>query len=184
MPQRDSANPKMPVQLLFMGSIDERKGIFDLLSCLTQANFDYHLTIAGTLNDPSNSSKFQKLCDTLNENVTYVGYIKGEEKNKLLEMCDINVLPSYAEGLPVTLIEGMCYGEAIVSTTVGATPEIIKPNFGILCQAGDTDAILNAINSICADRQLLRNMQLNSFKESYNFTIQSYVKSLCKDVLK
>lgn len=47
------------------------------------------------------------------------------------------VLPSYHEGLPMSVLEGMASGKAIISTTVGAIPEVIKEQNGILVQPGD-----------------------------------------------
>lgn len=63
--------------------------------------------------------------------------------NELLRKSSVLVLPSYNEGLPMAILEGMACGKAIISTTVGAIPEVVKKENGILVQPGDVTALAN-----------------------------------------
>ncbi|HPI00393.1 MAG TPA: glycosyltransferase, partial [Chitinophagaceae bacterium] len=93
----------------------------------------------------------KKLLKIIQENdlrniVEYLGWVSNNEKNNLLLHSDIYMLPSYAEGLPVSILEAMSYGMPIISTNVGGIPEIVKHQYnGLLFQPGDIDAIENAL---------------------------------------
>ena len=63
-------------------------------------------------------------------------------------MADAFILPSYAEGLPVSILEAMSYGLPILSTPVGGIPEIVTSQIGILFQPGDKQSIYNSIMTI------------------------------------
>ncbi len=64
----------------------------------------------------------------LQDMVQYKGWIKSEEKQSLLSVCDVYILPSYFEGLPMSILEAMMHGKSIVSTCVGV-PEVVIPNY-------------------------------------------------------
>ena len=55
------------------------------------------------------------------------------------------VLPSYHEGLPMAILEGMAAGKAIISTTVGAIPEVVTGENGALVEPGDVIALAQAL---------------------------------------
>ena len=67
--------------------------------------------------------------------------VSGHKKEMLLNLCDAYILPSYTEGLPVSILEAMSYGKPILATPVGGIPEVVIDN-GILFQPGDLSAIL------------------------------------------
>ena len=85
--------------------------------------------------------------------VCYDGWVAGERKASLMSMANIYILPSYAEGLPISILEAMTYGMAIISTPVGGIPEIVRQNEnGILIAPGDTEALSNAILKLAEDK--------------------------------
>lgn len=153
------------VHILFLGLINKDKGIYDLLEVL-DANRDrwnnrLHLHIGG-------NGETQLLEDLirgkgLSNIVTFEGWVAGEKKEALLSQCDVFCLPSYIEGLPVSILESMAYGQAILSTTVGSIPEAIVDN-GILISPGDKEALAFAIDTLLQDRELLIGMQQRSLE--------------------
>ena len=62
---------------------------------------------------------------------------------------DVFVLPSYNEGLPISILEAMSYNLPIISTKVGGIPEILKNEYnGYLINPGDLIALENAISAL------------------------------------
>ena len=97
----------------------------------------------------------------LEDFVYYEGFVSGKKKETLLNECDAYILPSYTEGLPVSILEAMSYGKPILSTPVGGIPEVVKEN-GILFQPGDLSAIRNAIDIIASNKSKRKEMGLKS----------------------
>ena len=60
----------------------------------------------------------------------------------------IYVLPTYAEGLPIAMLEGMAGGNAVVSTSVAAIPEVIGSDRGILVEPGNVDQLVEALETL------------------------------------
>lgn len=97
--------------------------------------------------------------NNLDDIAEYIGWVSGEEKNKLLNEVDVFILPSYNEGLPISILEAMSYNLPIVSTNVGGIPEILKNEYnGYLINPGDLEALENAI-SILINNSSQRKLQ-------------------------
>lgn len=84
--------------------------------------------------------------DLLARNVRMPGWVRGEEKEKLLRKSMIFFLPSHMEAMPMSILEAMGYGLPVVSTSTGGIPNLVEdPGTGVLCGVGDTDAMAEAI---------------------------------------
>lgn len=147
-------------KILFLGRIGQRKGIYDLLDVIEELvrKFpDVKLYVGGD----GEIKKFKQIVSEKNieSNVTYVGWICGKEKEKLLRNCSIYVLPSYNEGMPMSLIEGMVYKNVAISTDVGGIPKVINNmENGILIKPGDKEKLLNSLNNVLNDENLRRKL--------------------------
>lgn len=147
------------VHVLFLGLIIERKGIYDLLDMLSEHKSEFegkmmlHIGGNGEVERLQDIIKQQKL-DSL---VKFEGWVDKENKIKLLNLCDVFVLPSYVEGLPLSILEAMSYGLSIISTPVGGIPSLIhdKEN-GLLFEAGDKNGLFNAFNSLIKNDVVLK----------------------------
>ena len=81
---------------------------------------------------------------------------------KLLRIADVFALPSYVEGLPISLLEAMALGIPCVSTDVYAIPEAVKPfETGLLVEAGDSNALKDAIQLLKGDAPLREKLSKN-----------------------
>lgn len=162
-PNISERNKSTKCNLLFLGKIDQLKGIYDLLKVLNQDKLYFsdkiELHIGG-------GGEVEKLKETiskydLEDFVYYDGFVSGKKKETLLNKCDAYILPSYTEGLPVSILEAMSYGKPILSTPVGGIPEVVKEN-GILFQPGDLSAIQEAIELIATNESKCKEMGLKS----------------------
>lgn len=139
-------------QVVFVSNLLRRKGVPELLSSLDRLGDagdvpPYRVTIAG---DGPLASDVEAFADRSDE-VEYLGYVSESSKRRLLEDASVFVIPSLAEGLPISLLEGMAGGNAVVATTVGSIPEVLDEANGVLVPPGDVEALTAAIHRLVAD---------------------------------
>ncbi len=98
----------------------------------------------------------------LGSHVTVLDWVDGEKKLELLKNAAAVVLPSYHEGLPMAILEGMAAGKAVISTRVGAIPEVVTEANGILVEPGDVPALAQALLRCGSDVEKLNRMSVNN----------------------
>ena len=147
-------NRKEAPKIIFLGWLEKEKGIFELLdACLTLfERYQFSLIIAGRGHAEAKAQAFVK-ANGLQEIVEFVGWVEGEAKEKLLEMGDILVLPSWAEGFPNAVIEAMAAKLAVIVTTVGNIPDLLKDcEEALLIPPKDKKALEYAIERLLFDQ--------------------------------
>ncbi len=91
------------------------------------------------------------------ERVHVPGWLSREDTLHTLERSWVFCLPSYAEGLPVALLEAMAYGLACVATPVGGIPEVLHDGAtGLSVNPGDVSGLADALRRLIASRELCR----------------------------
>lgn len=169
------------LKLLFLGHVNDKKGIFDLLDVLASNRDDFGNKVKFTIGGIGEVERLEKTISDkqVNEDVNFAGWVNGKKKAELLNKCDVYVLPSYFEGMPISILEAMSYGKPVISTTVGGIPEIVKPGFnGWLFQPGDRDALNSIIKEAMQNKHLLKEYGNNSLKISKDYTPESVFQSL------
>lgn len=170
--------------LLFLGRIGKRKGIYDIIDVLKEYkgafndNLEFLYGGDGDIEQVDNVIKKEKL-----DNIAkYQGWVDGENKQILLNIADAYILPSYNEGLPISVLEAMSYSLPIISTRVGGIPEIVKDGInGFLINPGDKKAIYDSIVSLMNNKELRENMGKKS-KEIVKEHLPIYVESQLKQL--
>ena len=123
----------------------------------------------------------------LDKIVEYVGWVTGNKKIKLLNNADVYILPSYSEGLPISILEAMSYKMPIIATNVGGIPEIVlNSQNGYLITPGDQQALKDSI-----DKMLLSDIRRKEMGEiSYQLSkahfpneIEKNLNSIYEDLL-
>lgn len=148
-----------PLGLLFLGNIVEAKGIFDLLEVFATNRERWKGRVKLTIGGSGENERLTEFIRThqLRELVDFVGWVDGEEKEHLFAENHILILPSYIECLPMTIIEAMGRGLAVISTPVGGIPEMVLPGEnGILFQPGNLKAMSAAIDCYLLNDDLIR----------------------------
>lgn len=139
-----------PPELLFLAHLTERKGIDELVTAIERlagepVQVRIHLAGIGPKAEAVRSLARN------HENVTYHGYVSEPKKRRLHERSTVFVLPSRAEGMPITILEAMAGGSAIVSTTVGGIPDFVGASNGILVPPGDPEGLADALMALLED---------------------------------
>lgn len=151
-------------KVVFVGRLDPVKGaslLVDAFAEIRSKHPDATLTLAG--DGPARKS-LEKKCHGLGLSgaVTFSGFIDEVAVADLLHDSDLLVLPSFAEGLPVVLMEAMATGLPVVASHIAGIPELVRDSEnGILIPAGDTKALVAAMDRLLADPALRRHMGQN-----------------------
>ncbi|MBG9934459.1 hypothetical protein ABD94_25035 [Bacillus aryabhattai] len=145
--QQNELNDKK-IKILFLAVLIKRKGILDLIEAskkiikeLEAKNKQVEFIIAG---DGELESSSKSLAEKLgvSKYFRFVGWVNNEQKQELLKESDVFVLPSYNEGLPLSILEAISYGIPVISTNVGSINEAVKnEKNGYLINPGDKEKL-------------------------------------------
>lgn len=172
-------------KILFLGRIGKRKGIYDLIDVFKNIIYKYpnaHLYVGGD----GEVENFKKIIrdNKLMDNVSYIGWTSGKEKEKYLKECSFFCLPSYNEGMPMALIEGMAYKNIAISTNVGGIPRLIEDGVNGFCiEPGDKERLQQILEKLLnkdnADKR--EQISINARKTIKNkFDIKKNIENLLK----
>jgi glycosyltransferase involved in cell wall biosynthesis len=186
VPPRESVRPsemKEP-RILFLGNLEPRKGFRDLLMAMPavlEIVPTAKLVFAGDGDIEGARLLASKL--HINASVVLLGFVRGERKTKELQRAAVLCLPSYDEGVPMALLEGMSYAIPIVATPVGGIPDLIcSGENGLLVSAGDVEALARAIVSLLTNPHLSANIGNAGFAHVERFHSIDHVCALLHDI--
>lgn len=152
VPGPDRVGPRRaPVKVLFAGRVGSRKGVDSLLEAWAQVKTRGRalLVLAGDVDDPD--GRITAMVEST-QDVQITGWLGPTAMVEQMEHAQILVLPSLAENLPLSLLEGMAWGLAPVVTPVGAVPEVVRDRQnGLLVPVGDVDALREALEMLIFD---------------------------------
>lgn len=143
--------------VLFLGFICKRKGCYDIPKIVEQVTKEIP-TIKFILAGSGDIEQIKSLTpENLRDKILYPGWVRNEVKDKLLREADIFFLPSYNEGMPMSILDSMGYGLPIVSTKVGGITKIVhNGENGFVCEPGDIKGLSNSIIKLLNDDKLLK----------------------------
>lgn len=148
------------LRLLFLGLVGQRKGVHDLLAAFALALREcpgLHLCIGGN----GEVEAARQLAHELGiaEQVDLCGWVDASARTSLLARADIFLLPSYNEGLPMSVLEAMAHRLPVITTPVGGIPELIVDRHnGLLVAPGDVAGLRDAMVSLARDPALRLNL--------------------------
>ncbi len=145
--------------ILFLGELGKRKGCYDIPKVakrVIQAVPDVKFILAGTGSQEDEIAIKQLFADIgIDEYILFPGWVRGEQKDRLLREADIFFLPSYNEGMPMSILDAMGYGLPIVSTKVGGISKIVYDGKnGYLTEPGRVENMADNIVCILQDDRL------------------------------
>jgi glycosyltransferase involved in cell wall biosynthesis len=148
-PHRDAGR-----RLLFTGRLARVKGLPVVLSAVQRLRLqhpDIELSLAG---DGPDRAVLEAEARRLGvaDRVRFLGYQSSDQVRALLQDTDVFVLPSFAEGVPVVLMEAMASGVPVVTTRVAGVSELVEDGVsGFVVPPGDVDALTRAIDALLGD---------------------------------
>jgi len=158
----EAAEPADVPRLVCVGRLSEQKGqllLLDALRKVLDGGLRVELVLAGD-GELRSVLEARIRALALQDSVRITGWIGGEQVRAALLAARALVLPSFAEGLPVVIMEAMALRRPVITTWVAGTPELVQPgSTGWLIAAGDVDALAAAITECLeASTEALRQM--------------------------
>lgn len=169
------------LNLLYYGRIDKSKGlqvIHEAMKYLLESEIDIKLYIAGR--GPDEKKYIPAFRDLMKDRFVFMGVLSGEEKDSLLKLTDVFLLPSAHEGLPMALLESMCFGLVPIATPVGSVAtRIYHGRNGFLISDTTGSELAGKIMQLYSDRELLQSMSRLSRRFSLiKCNVKTYITQL------
>lgn len=166
--ERASRGPGL--ELLSVGRLGPEKGVDVLIRSLPLLKIpQLRLRIVG---DGPERTRLEQLAEKLNvgHQVEFLGQLRREQIGRYYEVCDIVVLPSRSDAMPLVSLEAMMMGRPLVGTLVGGVPEIVEQGMtGLLVAPDDPQALAGAINQLDQYPELREKMGIAASERSRLF---------------
>jgi glycosyltransferase involved in cell wall biosynthesis len=165
---------------VFLGELSQRKGVPDLIVAWKSVERQVpgaRLTLAGN----GEITRARELCreNLVEDFVDIPGWIGPGEKRELLRDADVFVLPSYAEGVPIALLEAMAAGLPSVVTPVGGFLDAVTDRReAIIVSPGDTETLAQALVELFQDEELALRMGRAARHRVEERSLQNYAGNI------
>jgi glycosyltransferase involved in cell wall biosynthesis len=153
---------KKEINFLFLSRIEKEKGIYIAIDAFKEflnnsPQRKSSLIIAG--DGPELPAVKAYVRNKKIPNIKFLGHVIGENKINVLLESHVMIFPSFSEGLPNAILEGMLYGMPIISRTTGGIPEVIQQNInGFLTESYDSSIFTNFLSLLASDFELYKNI--------------------------
>lgn len=137
--------------ILFLGRLVPEKGVKYLIEAYKELDTDKKLVIAGGTSD---SSEYLKELTELSEGdprIIFTGFVQGRVLEELYSNAYVYVLPSDLEGMPLSLLEAMSYGNCCLTSDIPECESVLG-DFGITFKKGDVSDLTDKLKTLCNDR--------------------------------
>jgi glycosyltransferase involved in cell wall biosynthesis len=167
VPPKAPASPAKqgPFKIICLANYEKRKGQADLIEAVSKLRCERNIHI-GLYGFESEIGQLEKLTSQaaglgIDTNLEIPGPVSGEQKELLLSKSHCFCLPSYDEGLPISMLEAMAYGIPVVTTRVGAIPEaVVDGEEGLLFDPGNVEELRSCIDALIQDEDFASNIGL------------------------
>ena len=176
-----NSKPTPFTHILYHGRICKEKGIEPLFKAISLiADLPFRITFAGNV-DKRDKEFWEYLLSSskVKDKIEYIGF--STDMRDLLNTCHIGISPSIVrEAGPLSVIEYMAYGLAIVTSNNGAQPEIIQNEVnGILCPSNDPQAIATALRRLLTDFELTNRIGKQAQKDFFEqHSYDTFIKDM------
>lgn len=166
--------------ILYFGRLAIEKGILTLIEAVKQMP-DVNLVIAGSGPLSDEVTSLTKGYD----NISFVGFKKGEELRRLISGAEFSVYPSeWYENCPFSVMESISLGTPVLGADIGGIPELLENGSGMLFKAGDVADLTEKLSMLWNEDELIErltnscNMRRHISIEEY---VDRYIEIICKN---
>ncbi len=149
-----------PLNVLVLGRLCALKGSYDLLEAAAKILEQVPKLVLQMGGDGELAQVAARAKTLQLESHLYLpGWVRGEEKDRLLQQAALFVLPSHVEGMPMSVLEAMAAGLPVITTPVGGIPEAVSDGVeGFLVAPGDVATLATRLQQLLQDEALTRKM--------------------------
>jgi glycosyltransferase involved in cell wall biosynthesis len=149
------------IVVLYSGYLENHKGIFELIGAFDKIGDIHPKARLVFLGEGSARRKLEARVahSPFGNRIELRGHVDHDQIHKYYQASDILALPSYMEGLPIAVVEGVACGLPILSTWVGGIPQAVPgDHVGLLVAPKDTNSLAEAMGRLVGDADLRANM--------------------------
>jgi glycosyltransferase involved in cell wall biosynthesis len=177
----EAARPDAPLAL-YLGRLDEGKGLFDLLDAVANLRdrLDLHLWVVG---DGELRADLETRAKSLGiaEAVEFVGTVPHSQVQEYYRAADVYCLPSYSEGFPLGNIEAMACKTPVVSTDIAPVREqITNGETGLIVEPGDVAALETELERLLVNPELRSKLTDRAYEWVQRLSWSQQASELCK----
>ncbi|HEU5135144.1 MAG TPA: glycosyltransferase family 4 protein [Steroidobacteraceae bacterium] len=167
------------VQFLHLGRLGRRKGGYDLMNAFAALPESLRARARLVLAGDGDVEGMRKLAAPFGDRVRVLSWIDANERDRLLAESDVFVLPSYAEGVPMSLLEAMAAGLPSITTPVGGIPDVFKHGAeGMLVAPGDAAQLRTAMSTYIGDEAARLAAGRRAYESARAFDVHAYARRL------
>ena len=137
-----------------LSRLTEEKGIHYLIEAYKQLDTDKKLVIAGDTSDTDDYVKKLKELAGNNPNIIFTGFVSGRVLEELYSNAYVYVLPSKLEGMPLSLLEGMSYGNCVIGSDIAEIADVVEDK-AVLFEKSNVKDLTEKLQLVCDDAELV-----------------------------
>ena len=157
-----SSAQEIKKQVVFLGWVIPEKGVSELVKAWNTVGAeysDYNLLIIGQ----SNTEYYEELkIKAKVPNIIFAGELPHNKAMEAVAESEVFILPSYTEGFPNAVVEAMALKKPVIASAVGAIPEMLEGDCGILIEPRSADDIISALKKTLTDKELRERISSNA----------------------
>lgn len=134
--------------ILFLGRLVPEKGLRYLIEAYKQTKTNKKLVIAGGSSDTDSFMKEIKELAKDDERILFTGFVQGKMLDELYSNAYIYTLPSDLEGMPLSLLEAMSYGNCCLTSDIPECTEVVEDK-ALIFKKSDVDDLRNCLQDAC-----------------------------------
>lgn len=169
--------------LLFLARLVPEKGVHTLLEAYQKSGVTIPLVIAGGSSHSSEyCQRIESMAEQINktakqnrteQKVILTGFVQGKELEELYSNAMLYILPSEIEGMPLSLLEAMSYGNICLTSDIPENTDVTE-GYGFSFVSGDVDSLAEKLSELCNDIDSLRNKEQYTRESIQNFILGKY----------
>jgi len=144
--------------ILFSGRLVPEKGIHYLIEAFQRMETDKKLVIAGGTSDTDDYVQQLKEVAQANSNIVFTGFVQGRLLEELYSNAYVYVLPSDLEGMPLSLLEAMSYGNCCVVSDIPECAEVVEDR-AVVFPRGNIAEMAKKLQMLCDEEQKVRDLK-------------------------
>lgn len=147
--------------ILYLGRIVPEKGIQYLIDAFKDVDTDKKLVIAGGASDTDSFMNELKEKAKNDDRIIFTGFVQGKKLEELYSNAYIYTLPSDLEGMPLSLLEAMSYGNCCLVSDIAECADVVE-NVGVKFKKSNVNDLKNKLQMLCNNKQIVETIKSQS----------------------
>lgn len=155
--------------ILYLGRIVPEKGLIYLIKAFKEVKTDKKLVIAGGVSDTDSYFTAIKELAKSDHRIIFTGFVQGQILEELYSNAYVYTLPSDLEGMPLSLLEGMSYGNCCLISNIAECTEVVNDK-AVIFKKSDINDLRDKLQYLCDNREIVDKYK----REASNYICAKY----------